>query len=163
MASDFRPQAPVYPKTHRGYLTPMERCLLLATHGITQPTEELAWSLALSLGNLRLAMRRPQEVSGPGESSDPTPRVNPPQTQEEAPEGAPIPDTPASPSPNARENPSPASSVSDCDAYSEGPSSPRGAPDLVRAPRATGLAGRASLKRTAKSPSELRNTRRRMD
>ena len=163
MASDFRPQAPVYPKTHRGYLTPMERCLLLATHGITQPTEELAWSLAQFLGNLRMAMRRPQEVTGPGESSDPTPRVNPPQTQEETPESAPIPDTPASPSPSARETPSPAPSVSDCDADSEGSSSCRGAPDLVRAPRATGSGGRASLKRTAKSPAELRNTRRRTD
>ena len=130
-ASDFRPEAPLYSRTHRGYVDPTERCLFLSTHGIMTPTEDLVWTLAVSMCNLRLALRRPRGVPGPGGTTGSSPQVDPPKGQEDVPQEAQMAESPASPSPELREVPSPAPGSASCGARSEGSSPPRGAPYTV--------------------------------
>lgn len=126
-ASEFRPEAPLYPRTHRGYVDPTERCLMLSSHGIATPKEDFVWSLAVTLGNLRLALRRPRDVQGPGGTPTPDPQATPTPGRPAAPREAQGLDSPTSPSPGPRGTPSPDPSMSGCQSRSEGSSPPRGA------------------------------------
>ena len=126
-ASDFRPETPLFPRTHRGYLDPTERCLMLSTHGISTPTEEFVWGLAVTMNNLCLSLRRPRDVQGPGGTPPHTLRTTLFQGRSSAPREPRGADTPASPSPNSRGTPSPDPSMSNCRSRAEGSSPPRGA------------------------------------